>query len=67
MNDAPVLAASYEPAAVQILRAPRPRFRWGRFMLIAVAMAFLAAFLLLPLVVVFTQALSKGEIGRAHV
>jgi sulfate/thiosulfate transport system permease protein len=60
MNDAPVLAASYEPAAVQILRAPRPRFRWGRFMLIAVAMAFLAAFLLLPLVVVFTQALSKG-------
>jgi sulfate transport system permease protein len=34
--------------------------RWGRFLLIATALAFLAAFLLLPLLVVFAQALSKG-------
>jgi sulfate transport system permease protein len=33
---------------------------FGRVMLITVALAFLAAFLLLPLLVVFSQALSKG-------
>ncbi len=38
---------------------PRAR-RWGRFVLIAAALAFLAAFLLLPLVVVFAQAFAKG-------
>ena len=41
-------------------RAPRRGPRWGRLLLIAIALTFLAAFLLLPLVVVFTQALSKG-------
>jgi sulfate transport system permease protein len=41
-------------------RDPRRGFRWGRLVLIAVALAFLTAFLLLPLLVVFTQALSKG-------
>jgi sulfate transport system permease protein len=39
---------------------PRRGVRWGRLVLIAVALAFLTAFLLLPLLVVFTQALSKG-------
>jgi sulfate transport system permease protein len=33
---------------------------WGRWALIAVALAFLTAFVLLPLIVVFTQALAKG-------
>jgi sulfate transport system permease protein len=33
---------------------------WGRFLLIAIALLFLAAFLLLPLLVVFAQALAKG-------
>ncbi len=41
-------------------RTPRRGFRWGRLLLIAVALAFLATFLLLPLVVVFAQALAKG-------
>jgi sulfate/thiosulfate transport system permease protein len=62
VNESPVIAARYAPPAVQILRARTPRHgvRWGRFMLIAVALTFLAAFLLLPLVVVFAQALAKG-------
>ena len=34
--------------------------RWGRLFLIVVALAFLAAFVLLPLIVVFTQALASG-------
>jgi sulfate transport system permease protein len=34
--------------------------RWGRWLLIAVALTFLTAFVLLPLIVVFTEALAKG-------
>jgi len=41
-------------------RSPQRRVRWGRVVLIAVALTFLAAFLLLPLLVVFSQALAKG-------
>jgi len=60
--DAPAIAASYELPAADSLRgrAPRARLRWGRLVLITVALAFVAAFLLLPLLVVFTQALAKG-------
>jgi len=46
-------------------RAPRRGPRWGRLLLIAIALTFLAAFLLLPLLVVFTQALSKGVAAYA--
>ncbi len=69
-----VIAASYQareaqqapeageaPSAATLRgRPPRRGFRWGRLLLIAVALAFLAAFLLLPLLVVFSQALAKG-------
>jgi len=62
--DAPVpgLAASYEEPKARSLsgRNPRRPFRWGRLLLITVALVFLTAFLLLPLLVVFTQALAKG-------
>ena len=60
--EAPAVAASYIVPAVKTLggRSPRQGWRWGRFLLIAVALTFLAAFLLLPLLVVFSQALSKG-------
>jgi sulfate/thiosulfate transport system permease protein len=62
MMDAPVIAANYELPAADSLRgrAPRAGLRWGRFVLIAVALAFVAAFLVLPLLIVFTQALAKG-------
>jgi sulfate transport system permease protein len=62
--DAPVpgLAASYEEAKARSLsgRNPPREFRWGRLLLITLALVFLTAFLLLPLLVVFTQALAKG-------
>jgi sulfate/thiosulfate transport system permease protein len=60
--DVPAIPAGYELPAAQSLGggAPRRGFRWGRLVLIAVALAFLAAFLLLPLLVVFAQALAKG-------
>jgi len=62
--DAPVpgVAASYDVPAVQVSsgRHPRRGYRWGRLLLITVALGFLTAFLLLPLLVVFTQAFSKG-------
>ncbi len=45
--------------------APRRRVPWGRMALILVALTFLAAFLLLPLVVVFSQALAKGAAAYA--
>jgi len=58
----PGLAASYEEPKARSLsgRNPRRQFRWGRLLLITLALAFLTAFLLLPLLVVFTQALAKG-------
>jgi sulfate transport system permease protein len=62
--DAPARPKSYEvpsPASLREReREPRRRVRWGRLLLIAIALGFLAAFLLLPLMVVFAQALSKG-------
>jgi sulfate/thiosulfate transport system permease protein len=46
------------------VRAPLPRATrdpaWARWLLTAVALAFLACFLVLPIVVVFAQAFSKG-------
>jgi sulfate transport system permease protein len=42
------------------LRHPRPAGEWGRILLIACALLFLGLFLLLPLLAVFAQALSKG-------
>ncbi len=61
MESRPV-APGYEASMVLRRRGrdPHQGFRWGRFLLIAVALAFLAAFLLLPLLVVFVQALAKG-------
>ena len=41
-------------------RDSRRRRRWGRFILIGVALLFLGLFLLLPLLAVFAQALAKG-------
>jgi sulfate transport system permease protein len=42
------------------MAAPREAGPWGRWLLIAAALAFLTAFVLLPLIVVFTEALAKG-------
>jgi len=60
--EAPAIAAEYEIPASRSLhrRDPRQGMRWGRFVLIGVALAFLAAFVLLPLLVVFAQAFAKG-------
>ena len=62
MIEAPVIDASYEVPATSSLhqQSPRARARWGRVILIALALAFMAAFLLLPLLVVFSQAFAKG-------
>jgi sulfate transport system permease protein len=46
-------------AAAEI-RSPRGSLDWSRLLLIAVALAFLCLFLLMPLLVVFVQALTKG-------
>jgi sulfate transport system permease protein len=58
----PAIAAGYPVPTVQTLRARSPRqgFPWGRLLLIGIALIFLAAFLVLPLLAVFTQALAKG-------
>ena len=60
--DAPAVAHGYELPDQRSLREPgrRRKVRWGRLALIAVALSFLAAFVLLPLLVVFSQALAKG-------
>jgi sulfate transport system permease protein len=60
--EAPAIARDYGMPTARSLRerGPRQGMKWGRFLLIAVALAFLAAFLLLPLLVVFTQAFAKG-------
>jgi sulfate transport system permease protein len=62
MMDVPAIAADCEISAARSVRgqSPRRRLRWGRFLLIGVALVFLTAFLLLPLLVVFAQALAKG-------
>jgi sulfate transport system permease protein len=58
----PAVSTSYELPDGRTLRkrSPRQRVRFGRMVLIAVALSFLAAFVLLPLLVVFSQALAKG-------
>ncbi len=61
--DARVIPADFEAAAVRPLerrRRPRSPFSLARVALISIALLYLAVFLGLPLVVVFTQALSKG-------
>jgi sulfate/thiosulfate transport system permease protein len=60
--DAPAVTGTYQVPSAAGLREREPRrgVRWGRLLLIATALAFLTAFLLLPLMVVFAQALSKG-------
>lgn len=59
--DAPALSANHDAPTARALQArDLRRTHWGRFLLIAAALAFLAAFLVLPLLVVFVQALSKG-------
>jgi sulfate transport system permease protein len=65
--DAPAVTGTYEAPSAASLREREPRRggRWGRLLLIAVALTFLAAFLLLPLLVVFAQALSKGAAAYA--
>jgi sulfate/thiosulfate transport system permease protein len=57
------LPAGYDETQVQAQERrgrPRGQLNLTRVLLIAVALAFLALFLGLPLIVVFTQALSKG-------
>ena len=60
--DVPAVAHDCDLADARSRREPGPRrkVRWGRLTLIVVALSFLAAFLLLPLLVVFSQALAKG-------
>jgi sulfate transport system permease protein len=63
MMGARVIPADFEAAAVRPLerrRRPRSSFSLARVALITIALLYLAVFLGLPLVVVFTQALSKG-------
>jgi sulfate transport system permease protein len=56
-----MLAASYDlPAARSRDGRGRRKLRGGRLILIVLALAFMTAFLLLPLLVVFSQALAKG-------
>jgi sulfate transport system permease protein len=57
-----IIAAGYVSTTTQSRQAQRPsrRPRLGRFLLIALALVFLGVFLVLPLLVVFVQAFSKG-------
>ncbi|MEA3149362.1 MAG: sulfate/thiosulfate transport system permease protein [Gammaproteobacteria bacterium] len=60
-SPASMLAASYDlPAARSRDGRGRRKLRGGRLILIVLALAFMTAFLLLPLLVVFSQALAKG-------
>jgi sulfate/thiosulfate transport system permease protein len=55
------VSTDYEMPSVQTTKSrPGPRRRLGRIVLIALALAFLAVFLVLPLLTVFAQALAKG-------
>jgi sulfate transport system permease protein len=53
-----------QPTAQQLPKAAR-RPRFGRLLLIALALAFLGVFLILPLFAVFAQAFSKGAAAYA--
>ena len=52
--------ARYDVATVLGRPARRLRPRWGRALLIALALMFLSVFLVLPLLVVFVQAFARG-------
>jgi sulfate transport system permease protein len=52
--------AAAEAMALRRAAPPRPRTAPGRILLIAVALLFLGLFLVMPLLVVFIQALAKG-------
>jgi sulfate/thiosulfate transport system permease protein len=60
----PLASAIASPLATRPARAALPRATrdpaWARWLLTGIALAFLAFFLVLPLVVVFAEALSKG-------
>ena len=59
-----IIGATFElPAVTSQARRPRRRPRWGRLLLIAAALVFLGLFLVLPLLVVFVQALGKGVVA----
>jgi len=60
--EASTITASYDVPVGRISRkrGPQRGGRWGRFVLITTALAFLGAFLVLPLLVVFVQAFAKG-------
>jgi sulfate/thiosulfate transport system permease protein len=63
MMEARVIPADFEAAAVSPLerqRRPRSPVSVARIALITIALLYLSIFLALPLIVVFTQALSKG-------
>jgi sulfate transport system permease protein len=61
MTHAGAVSADYEIPNVQSTKSrPGPRRRLGRIVLIALALTFLAVFLVLPLLTVFAQALAKG-------
>ncbi len=62
MMQSPAVAASHAQAAARARysRDPRRRTSGGRLLLIVSALAFLVVFLMLPLLAVFFQALSKG-------
>jgi sulfate/thiosulfate transport system permease protein len=63
MIDTPAMSAEFEAGVAGALsqrRKPPSTLRIGRFILIAVALTYLSIFLALPLLVVFTQAFSKG-------
>jgi sulfate transport system permease protein len=62
MTDSSAITASQGVPEVRSLRAqgPRRRSNLGRMLLIALALVFLTVFLVLPLLAVFVQALSKG-------
>ena len=57
-----IIGATFDLPATDTSRARRPRgrLRWGRLVLIAAALVFLGLFLVLPLLVVFVEALGKG-------
>src|SRR5580698_5606559 len=59
-----IIGATFDlPAVTSQARRPRRRPRWGRLLLIAAALVFLGLFLVLPLLVVFVQALGKGVVA----
>jgi sulfate transport system permease protein len=56
------MADSAQPIEAYLVNKPirEKPFPWTRVSLIVVALAFMALFLLLPLIIVFSQALSAG-------